>query len=96
MLGRKGEKGGWVIFKKNPTGGVVRVKFPMKMLSPLLLVESQDQFSDWLKDRYTVYTQLVAWYICSSLLVTTVLAVDLIDIISIVIPGFQAVNFIDT
>ena len=59
MLGRKGEKGGWVIFKENPTGGVVRVKFPMKMLSPLLLVESQDQFSDWLKDRYTVYTQLV-------------------------------------
>ena len=60
MLGRKGEKGGWVIFKENPTGGGgVRVKFPMKMLSPLLLVESQDQFSDWLKDRYTVYTQLV-------------------------------------
>ena len=42
MLGRKGGKGGWVIFKENPTGGGVRVKFPMKMLSPLLLVESQD------------------------------------------------------
>jgi len=28
MLGRKGEKGGWVIFKENPTGGGGRGKIP--------------------------------------------------------------------
>ena len=59
--GKEGKEGGSSLKKTLPWGGgvVVRVKFPRKMLAPLLLVESQDQFSDWLKDRYTVYTQLV-------------------------------------
>ena len=59
MLGRKGEKGGWVIFKENPTGGlgVGKGKIPYEdAISPPIGWISRSVF--WLVERpvYSVHT----------------------------------------